>query len=561
MKKIIKPFLLFMVFAFTLSIVAQKAYAQSSSVKAIAKSVFTLTTFTKDGTLLQSSRGFFVGNNGEAVSAWKPFVGADSAVVIDANGNAMNVDAIVGANELYDVCKFKVDGKSTKPKLSSNPLKEGDKVWLVGYAVKSPELVQMAIQKVEKFMDKYSYYILEATAPENAPGCPFVNEKGEIIGLLQPSSSSTDLHAIDVNFMNSMTITSGLSVADPVLRQTNIRTQMPSEEKEALVTLVMSGEQNNKNYPKYVNDFKRLFPKSIDGYAAQARIYVANHQLPLAAQEMETAIKTVQEKDVAHSEYSKLIYQQQLLQPDSTFTAWSLDKALDEATKANEIKQDPAYQHQRAQIIYTKGDYQKAYDMFMGLTKTSLRSSDLFYEAAQSKKQLKASPADILSLLDSAVVSAPRPLTNISAPYILARGVAYNEAGEYKKALEDYNVYDTLMVGRANSQFYYTRYKCHMQLKHYQQALNDIAHAAVLDRQEPTYLAEMASLQFKVNLLEDAIQTADLCISVAPSYPDAYLIKGLALIQNKQKKEGLDALNKAKALGDTRAQGFIDKYK
>ena len=98
-------------------------------------------------------------------------------------------------------------------------------------------------------------------------------------------------------------------------------------------------------------------------------------------------------------------------------------------------------------------------------------------------------------------------------------------------------------------------------MRRYQQALNDIAHAAVLNRQEPTYLAEMASLQLKVNLYEDAIKTADLCISLAPSYADAYLIKGLAQVQNKQKKEGLETLNKAKELGDTRAKDFIDKYK
>lgn len=199
--------------------------------------------------------------------------------------------------------------------------------------------------------------------------------------------------------------------------------------------------------------------------------------------------------------------------------------------------------------------------MFMALTKTSLRSGELFYEAAQAKTQLKADKKEILTLLDRAVAACPQPLTSVAAPYVLARGVAYDQIGEYKKALADYNQYDTLMLGRASHEFYYTRYKCNTRLRRYQQALNDIAHAAVLNRENPTYLAEMASLQLTVNLYEDAIKTADLCIAIAPSYADAYLIKGLAQVRNKHKKEGLETLNKAKELGDARAKDFINKYK
>lgn len=535
--------------------------AQSANVKKAAKSVFSLTTFKADGTLLSSTRGVFVGENGEAISTWKPFVGADSAVVIDAQGKAMTVDVMIGANELYDVCKFKVVGNTTSAKIAASTSKANEKVSVVGYSIKSLDIKQVPIQKVETFMDKYAYYIFSSEAPENKEGCPFVNAKGEVIGILQHANSADETHAVDAKFMNDMKVNTGLSIADPVLRQTSIRTQMPSKESDALVMLMMSREQTHKNYLKYVQDFKRLFPQSVDGYVAQANIFASKGQLAQAADEMEMAIKYSKNKDVAHSEYAKLIYQQQLYQPDSTFTQWSLDKALDEATQANNINPLPVYQHQQAQIIFTKGDYQKAYDMFMVLTKTSLRSGELFYEAAQAKTQLKADEKEILTLLDSAVAACPQPLTPVAAPYVLARGVAYDQIGEYKKALADYNQYDTLMLGRASHEFYYTRYKCNSQLRRYQQALNDIAHAAVLNRQEPTYLAEMASLQLKVNLYEDAIKTADLCISLAPSYADAYLIKGLAQVQNKQKKEGLETLNKAKELGDARAKDFIDKYK
>lgn len=536
-------------------------HGQSKQVKKAAASIFSLTTFKTDGTLLASTNGVFISDNGEAISAFYPFVGADSAVVIDTNGNALPVDVIIGANELYDVCKFKVNGKTTPIKIASTPSMNGEKVWMLGYSIKNQDAKQVPIQKTELFMDKYTYYIFSSETPENMEGCPFVNAKGELIGILQHANHSEGTHAVDAHFMKDMQINNGLSLADPVLRQTTIRTQLPAKEEDALVTLMMASEQNKKNYLKYIQDFKRSFPHAVDGYAAQARQYANKKEFAKAATEMETAIQNVHKKDAAHAEYAKIIFHQQLFQPDSTYLAWSLDKALAEAQKAYEINPLPAYQHQQAQIIYSKGNYQKAYDMFLALTKTNLRSGELFYEAAQAKAQLKANQAEILSLLDSAVAACPQPLTPIAAPFVLARGAAYDQAGDYKKAIMDYNRYDTLMLGRANHEFYYTRFNCNVKLRRYQQALNDIAHAAVLNRQEPTYLAEMASLQLKVNYIDDALKTAELCIGIAPNYPDIYLIKGLALIQKKQKKLGIEAFEKAKQLGDKRAQDYIDKYK
>ena len=118
-----------------------------------------------------------------------------------------------------------------------------------------------------------------------------------------------------------------------------------------------------------------------------------------------------------------------------------------------------------------------------------------------------------------------------------------------------------MLSGRASHDFYYAKFLCEVQLRQFQQALNDIAHAIVLNRTEPVYYAEMARLQLRVNQLDDAIQTADLGLRVVPDYPDLYLMKGLALINKKQKKEGIEMLKKAQTLGDTRAEELIKKYK
>ena len=93
----------------TLTIVAQPSW-----VKKATKAVFTLKTFTADGTLLASSTGFFVAADGVAVSSYAPFRGASRAVIIDAAGKELPVVSMLGANETYDVAKFRVDVKKTQ---------------------------------------------------------------------------------------------------------------------------------------------------------------------------------------------------------------------------------------------------------------------------------------------------------------------------------------------------------------------------------------------------------------------------------------------------------------
>ena len=83
-----------------------------SWVKKAAKSVFTLKTFDASGALLASGHGVFVSEQGEAVSSFSPFRGASSAVVIDAVGKEYPVEVLLGANDTYDVAKFRVSHSS-----------------------------------------------------------------------------------------------------------------------------------------------------------------------------------------------------------------------------------------------------------------------------------------------------------------------------------------------------------------------------------------------------------------------------------------------------------------
>ena len=80
--------------------------AQPSSVKDAAKSVFKLSTYKADGSLLAESNGIFVSEDGTAVSSLKPFLGADRATITDMKGKQAEVSRILGVNEIYDMAKF-----------------------------------------------------------------------------------------------------------------------------------------------------------------------------------------------------------------------------------------------------------------------------------------------------------------------------------------------------------------------------------------------------------------------------------------------------------------------
>lgn len=530
--------------------------AQPAAVKNVAKSVFSLTTFSADGSLLANSHGVFVGADGEAVSDLKPFIGAAKAVVVDAQGNKMNVTRILGLNELYDVIRFRVDGKTTPANIANVASTYQQDAWLVTYAMKSPQIVATKVKSVEKFMDKYSYYIFGMNAPDNSTGCPFVNMYGQVIGLLQMSNTSFDTHAVDVSFIRTLTA-SGFSVNDANFKKIGIPAAMPADESQARIMLIMSGQSGDSlKHVAAVNDFIQAFPLLNDGYNARAILEANAQQWNNAEETMKTAIKKATLKDEAHYNFAKLQYDNAIYGRH-----WTLDGAYEEVSEAYKLNPAPLYRHLQAQIHYAKNDYQQALEILQQLSQDKQFSTpELLYEQALCKQKLNSPTADVIALLDSAINTTDTLRLNEAAPYFLSRAQALEEEGKYRDAVFDYTRYEYLMRGQVNSQFYFLREQAEMKGKLYQQAIADIARAIILSPQEPTYYAEMANVHLRVNKPEDAIKTAKRCIEIAPEYSEGYLILGLAQLQTKQKQEGLANLQKAKELGNEQAQSLIDKY-
>ena len=533
--------------------------AQPGAVKKAADAAFTLTTFKADGSILATSNGVCISTDGIAISPWKPFIGADKAVIIDAKGQKHEVECLLGANEIYDIVKFQVNGKTIAAPLATT-VSANDEVWITPMP-KSGNAEKADVVNVEKFMDKYNYAILKSTATDKLNGAPVFNTKGQVIGLFNISGDSQS--STDVNYANDFTV-NGLSQNDITLRQSGICIGLPNKIEEAVVALMLSSEKPSNIHEAVVNDFIAKFPQSNDGYYALANIQIAKGEIANADKTMQTAVGKVTAKDEAHYNYARLVYRGALahdLEEKTKSVGWTLDKALDEIQKAQSTKANDAYRHLQAQIIFAKGDYAKAYTEFEALTKTKFNNPELYLEMAQSRQHLGATDQEILDLLNKSIELCDTPYVSTSAPYFYTRGQQLEKMGEYRKAVQDYYTYEYFNQGHLGAAFYYMREQCEVKARMWQQALQDILIASRLDPKEALYPTEAGSLLLRLNKIDAAISAAQQAIQLDASLPDAYLILGIAQCESKQKEEGLKNIQKAKELGNTQADTFLQKYK
>ena len=543
----------------TLPIAAQNP----SWAKKAANAVFTLKTFNADGSLLASVNGFFINEQGLAVSSFAPFKNAQRAVIIDAQGKEMEVDCLTGFNDMYDVAKFQVVAKKTQAlNIAQSPASDGATLWLLPYAVKKvPTCTQGSVKSAEQFGEGYTYYTLDMTTTDQQVGCPVLNEQGEVVGILQPSASgkSSTGYAVSASFANNLHMM-GLSLSDPVLRSVKIAKALPDDLSEATLTLyVNSSTMEAEEYSRLIDRFIEKFPHATDGYVYRARRKMLKDDFQGADEDMKQALKVTDTKDEAHYQYAQLIFQKIVYQNDKPFEPWTLDLALKESQAAYGLNPQPIYRQQQAQILYAQQQYDAAYDLYMELSKTDIMKAESYYAAAQCKIQ-KGDKEAGLALLDSAVNTFTKPYIKTAAPYLLARAQALYEAKKYRPAVNDYNDYETLMTTQLNANFYFLREQAEFAGHLYQQALNDIRRAVEMEPNELVYRAEKANVELRVGMTDDAIESAKGCISMAPQESDGYLLLGLAQCVKGQKAEGLQNLTKAKELGNSQAQSLIDKY-
>lgn len=541
--------------------VATTSFSQPDWSKKAANSVFTLKTFAADGSLKASTNGFFTGTNGEAVSTFSPFVGADRAIIIDSQGKEFQVTGILGANDMYDVVKFRVNSKSQPLPLSSAIGAVDDNAWLLPYH-ETKNIKKGTIRRAETIFEKYPYYTVSINISDNLVSCPLLNDNGEVMGLMQQPATNHDTlsYAISARYVDDLHFT-GLTYNNAVFKQTQIKKELPADIKEANLALYLAASQmDSLEYHNLVEDFIRQFPNAPDGYIARANQAVAAGMFASAEKDMELALKVSDKIDDTHYNYARMIYNKEIYQSSQPYAGWNLDKALSETQAAYSINPQPVYQLLEADILYAQKNYDKAFEIYKDLSNTNLRNADIFYSAAKCKEMLNDTTS-MLAMLDSTMNLFSKPYLKDAAPYLWARAEARSSAGKYRDAISDMNDYEELMKATVNDNFYYSRFQTEVKGRLYQQALNDINHAIQMNPQEVLYYAEKASLEIRVGRYDDAIATAQECIHLNAENSDGYLFLGLAQCLKNNKTEGIKNLQKAKDLGDPQAEALIEKYK
>jgi tetratricopeptide (TPR) repeat protein len=388
-----------------------------------------------------------------------------------------------------------------------------------------------------------------------------MNDEGQVMGLMQRPALQDDTlaYAVSALFADSLQIT-GLSINSPVLRSTYIKKDLPEQLDQAILTLYIAASTlDTASYTVLINDFIERFPNAPDGYQYRAQQAFNRNDFFAAQSDMEKAISVAGEKDDAHFTYSRLILQKALTKPLVAYEPWTLDLALQEASEAYKLNPLPAYKQQQAMVLFTQKKYDSAYQEYMELSKTQLRSPEIFYEASRCKELLGDTIAQ-LALLDSAMATFSRPLLKEASPYLLLRAQARMNAKKHREAVFDLNEYESLMRSVLNDRFYYLRYQAEVGGRLYQQALNDIDKAIEMSPATDYYYAEKASLLIRVGLTDQAIECAEKMIKLTPNQSDGYLFLGIAKCQKGDKANGLRHLEKAKQMGDSQADTFIKRY-
>ncbi len=531
--------------------------------KKAQKSIVSVLTYGKDGKLLHSGTGFYIDERGTAVADYSLFAGAHSGVVVDAAGKKSDVSLILGADDTYGVIRFRTSATETKAQpIASTPAEKANTLYALKYSKEKIKTSPFtSVSDTATIADSCIYYTLASEIDSSYIGCPLFNADGELVATLQPSLAGKS-HALDIRFARSLSIKAIQTKSENLaLDNIYIRKGLPETAEEALVYLYFkSRTASNEVYLDMLNQFVGTYPDNPEGYNRRATLYIDLYRYTDADNDIQKYLQLSGEKAEAYSNVSNLIFAKLVYQPDSTYTQWSYDTAIEYIDKALAINPSLDYKYAKGKILMQKKDYDAAYNLYDTINKSSERSPASYYAISMAMEGRGDSISERIAMLDSAIAMFPTPLPAEAATYVLRRGVLHNVAGNYRKAVVDYNKYCYLNNNRVNPTFYYDRAMIEVSARMYQQAIDDINLAINGDPRNTLYLAEKCGIMLRVNQLDECIATARECLAIDDKNVDALRMLGYALLQQGKKEEALSNLNKAVSLGDEAAKDIIKNY-
>jgi tetratricopeptide (TPR) repeat protein len=546
------------------------------------KAVFSVITYDADHKILNTGNGFYIDANATALSDYTLFRGAAEAEVVTADGRQLTVGRIAGANSLYDVLKFRVEGdkKPASLTVASQPAAVGESVYLLPYSTsKSATCTQGKVVSVDTIAGGHFYYTLELKVTDKTVSCPLMNERGEVVGLIQQGGKDDkQSYAISASYGAALSI-SGLSAGDSNLSAIGIPKALPEDENQALVYLYMASSQlPAEEYQRALNEFISTYPQSTEGYLRRAQWSLARSvngtavadsaQLRQQAEaDLNQVIKLAKDPAEANYDVARAYY-----------NIGDFDRSLPYIEAALNRDDKPLYREQQGHTYFALQRYAEAAGSYhqVNATEGASTPATLYAEAQALRQQAtNAEGADLtpaalaanptiqqsLALMDSVIARYTEPYITEAAPYFYERGTLKAAMGRHREAVQDFNEFEHILAGRVSAAFYWEREQSEAASRMYQQALDDIDRAIKLTPQDADLWVEKGSLSLRVSHKEEAITALRQAIALDETHASAHRILGYALAQDKKtQSEAKTHLQRAKELGDEQADGLMKKF-
>ena len=525
------------------------------------QAVFSIEIQDKNGNTRQGN-GFYIQASGEAVSDYSLFKGAVRAIVTNSDGRQMQVNHIIGADEMYDVIRFKVSVQRNVPFLpvvSELPVK-GAKAYLL--SVKDP--VQTGeIEEITNMKEAFEYYKVDIPLTSLQASLPLLTADGEVFALAQTDASGKNkTFGVSVPYVQGLRFTS-IDFFGNTYSSMGIRSVWSENADDAqLALLFYASMQDAPTYLETLNDFIETFPNLANGYLDRASHYALHRAelaesqdeqaqlLALAIADLNTYLKKNPREDDGLFNQAKLIYE--VLIDDSTTVSkdWNILVASEKLQRALAIDDLPVYRQLEGDIAFFQGDFEKAYDAYMIVNQSSIASSLSFFLAAKTKEQLPdVNPSELIALMDSAVAKSML-IPSEAAAYLQENIDLKMQFGQYEAAVKDYDQLYRVLAGNITDVFYYYREQAKFRAGDFDGALIDIAMAITLDSQNAIYYAEEASIYLRLQDPAKAQESVEKSLALDADFAASHRLLGICLVRQQKKDEACRAFQKAKELGD-----------
>ena len=530
------------------------AYAAKKPQQAIVN----LISYDKSGEVLASGYGFFISQDGRVVVPYQLLEKAVRAEVIDTKGKRYEVARVVGANSNYDLAVLTIT--AAKPKfeyfeIAADSVAAGAKLTVYPYSAKKAKSLTIKVDSVAAY-DTLCYYTTTVPNEQRFVGCPLLNEAGQVVAIVQQSASAENVKtfAIDARFVPTLR-TTAMSSFSADLRRIRIPKLLPEGEQSAQSYILMLDAADSLCTAVAHADFMAAYPTSAEGYLNYAQFNMLYADYESCEQSVAKAFEVAQRPDEVHYAFSKMLYQ--MARSGVEYKDWTAHKSAAEAAAAYAVNPLPLYRMQEAHSYFLAGDFTAALPCFDDICATELVSPEAHYMVSKCLLLTGADTVQAIARLDSAINTLVRPIQRSQAYYVLERANLYSEIGEFRKAVLDYNQYEGIMTPRAlTDRFYALRAQVELAARMYQQALDDLQHAAVLSPNNAYYPQEQARVLLIVGYYDDAIAKAQVALDMVPQNPEAYKLMGIAYRQKGDKQQAQQCFSKAKELGDN----SVDEY-